>query len=362
MLVAIPVIVLPLVAFGRAVRRRSRAAQDTLADASAYAAELIGAVRTLQAFTNEQLAQARVSPPRSSSAYAAAVRRNQARAMLTAIVIFLVFGSVVVVLWVGAQDVLAGDITPGRLGQFVLYAVFAASALGELSQVWGEISQAAGAAERLFEILAMPSRRSSAPAQPVPLPQPARGEVAFDERALLPIRRRPEAPVLERRHSALRPGEKVAIVGPSGAGKSTIFHLILRFYDPSSGHVGFDGVRLPDADPAELRRASRWCRRTPRSSRHERAREHPLRPAGCDRCGDRKRRRRRARCRVHPAAAARLRYAGRRARHHAVGRPAPAHRHRARDPARGAAPAARRGDVLTRCRKRDAGADRRSSG
>ncbi|MEX0751706.1 MAG: ABC transporter transmembrane domain-containing protein [Xanthobacteraceae bacterium] len=248
---AIPVIVLPLVAFGRAVRRRSRLAQDTLADASAYAAELIGAVRVLQAFTNERLARARFGAA-VERAYAAARDSTRARAFLTAFAIFLVFASVVVVLWVGAQDVLVGGMTAGRLAQFLLYAVLAASALGELSQVWGEITQAAGAAERLFEILQI-KPAVTAPAQPVPLPAPARGEVGF-ENVRFSYPTRIDSPVLDGVSFHVQPGEKVAIVGPSGAGKSTIFHLILRFYDPGSGKVTFDGVRLADADPAELRR------------------------------------------------------------------------------------------------------------
>src|SRR5262245_19991691 len=174
---AIPIIVLPLVGFGRAVRKRGRAAQDTLAEASGYADEMIGAVRTLQAYTNEKLAQSRFSSA-VDHAYAAARDATKARGVLTAVVIFLVFASILVVLWVGAQDVLAGDITPGRLGQFVLYAVFAAGGLSELSQVWGEIAQASGAAERLFEILdADPQIKS--PPRPIALPKPAAGEVAF---------------------------------------------------------------------------------------------------------------------------------------------------------------------------------------
>ncbi|HET7678659.1 MAG TPA: ABC transporter transmembrane domain-containing protein [Xanthobacteraceae bacterium] len=250
-LAAIPVIVLPLVGFGRAVRRRSRLAQDTLADASGYATELIGAVRVLQAFTNEPLAHRRFGAA-VERAYAAAVESTRARAVLTAFAIFMVFGSVVVVLWVGAQDVLSGAITAGRLGQFLLYAVLAASALGELSQVWGEITQAAGAAERLFEILAM-RPGVNAPARPVPLPAPARGEVAFDQ-VNFHYPTRQDAPVLSGVSFRVQPGEKVAIVGPSGAGKSTIFHLLLRFYDPLSGSVRFDGVRVAEADPVELRR------------------------------------------------------------------------------------------------------------
>jgi ATP-binding cassette subfamily B protein len=171
---------------------------------------------------------------------------------LTAIIIFLASASVVVILWVGAQDVIAGEITPGRLSQFVLFAVFAASGLGQLSEVWGELSQAAGSAERLTEILAIvPEIR--APADPLPLPQRPRAEVTFDNvRFAYPAR--PDADVLDGVSFRVKPGEKVAIVGPSGAGKSTIFHLILRFYDPKSGTVTFDGVRLSDADPTELRR------------------------------------------------------------------------------------------------------------
>src|SRR6185437_5191978 len=178
-LAAIPVIVLPLVAFGRLVRRRSRAAQDTLADASAYAAELISAVRTLQAFTNERLADTRFGAA-VERAYAAALASTRARAILTAIIIFLASASVVVILWVGAKDVLAGRLTAGTLSQFVLFAVFAASGLGQLSEVWGEISQAAGSAERLGELLAIVPT-IQAPASPQALPAPPRGEVAFDK-------------------------------------------------------------------------------------------------------------------------------------------------------------------------------------
>ena len=247
---AIPVIVLPLVGFGRAVRRRGRAAQDTLANASGYANELIGAMRTVQAFTSEKPAGSRFATA-VEQAYAAACDATKARAILTAIVIFLVSASIVIVLWVGAQDVLAGDITPGRLGQFVLYAVFAAGGLGELSQVWGEISQASGAAERLSEILAVqPAIRS--PARPIALPKPANGDVAFHH-VSFSYPGRPNVPVLENLSFGVRPGEKLALVGPSGAGKSTIFQLILRFYDPVSGNITFDGVRLTDADPAALR-------------------------------------------------------------------------------------------------------------
>ena len=248
---AIPVIVFPLVAFGRMVRKRSRAAQDTLADASAYASELIGAVRTLQAFTNEKLARTRFRDA-VERAYGAALYSIRARAMLTAIIIFLAASSVVVVLWVGAQDVLAGRTTAGTLSQFVLFAVFAASALGQLSEVWGELSQASGSAERLSEILRI-EPEIKAPANPLPLPSPPRGEVGFDAvRFAYPSR--PQAFVLDGVTFDVRAGEKLAIVGPSGAGKSTIFHLLLRFYDPAGGAIAFDGVRIADVDPHELRR------------------------------------------------------------------------------------------------------------
>jgi len=243
---AIPVIVLPLYGFGRAVRRRSRAAQDTLADASAYASEAIGAVRVLQAFTNEALAGSRFRAA-AERAFDAARDATRVRAILTAIAIFLVFASVVVVLWVGAQDVLEGHMTAGRLSQFVLYAVFAAAGLGQLAEVWGELSQAAGAAERLFEILGV-EPVIVRPARPLTLPQPPRGEVAFAEvRFAYPTR--PGILVLDGVSFRVRRGEKLAIVGPSGAGKSTIFHLILRFYDPSAGVVTFDGIPLTEVDP-----------------------------------------------------------------------------------------------------------------
>jgi ATP-binding cassette subfamily B protein len=249
-LAAIPIIVLPLYAFGRAVRRRSRSAQDTLADASAYATELIGAVRVLQAFTNERLGISRFREA-VERAYEAARSSIGSRAFLTGIAIFLVATSVIMVLWIGAQQVLAAQITPGRLGQFILYAVLAGSALGSLSEIGGEVAQASGAAERLFEILAI-EPAIAAPARPLALPSPARGEVAFvDVRFAYPTR--PTISALNGVSFHVRRGEKVAIVGPSGAGKSTIFHLLLRYYDPAAGRITFDGVQLADLDPADLR-------------------------------------------------------------------------------------------------------------
>src|SRR5215510_128393 len=190
-LLALPLIVLPLVAFGRWVRRLSRNAQDTLADASAYASELVGAIRTVQAYTSEQLAGKRFGGE-VEQAYEAARTSTQARAVLTAIIIFIVFASVVAILWIGSHDVLVGTITPGRLGQFVLYTAFAAAGLGQLSEVWGEVSAASGAAERLFELLDV-KPEITAPALPQQLPQPPRGDVSFENvRFNYPMR--PELP------------------------------------------------------------------------------------------------------------------------------------------------------------------------
>src|SRR6266702_305692 len=242
--------VLPLVAFGRWVRRLSRNAQDTLAEASAYASELVGAMRTVQAYTGERLAQARFGGE-VEQAYEAARTSTQARAVLTAIIIFIVFTSVVAILWIGSHDVLTGTISPGRLGQFVLYTAFAAAGLGQLSEVWGEISAASGAAERLFEILHV-QPEISAPVSPRALPVPARGEVGFDH-VSFSYPARPDVNVLDAVSFTVRPGEKVAIVGPSGAGKSTIFHLLLRFYDPRNGAISLDGVPVRSADPRDFR-------------------------------------------------------------------------------------------------------------
>ncbi|MDT3379954.1 ABC transporter transmembrane domain-containing protein [Labrys neptuniae] len=249
-LIAIPLIVLPLVAFGRSVRTRSRKAQDTLANASAYASEIIGAMRVVQAFTAERLAIGRFSGE-VENAYQAAATSTRSRAMLTAIALFLVFASVVGVLWLGAHDVVAGTMTAGTLSQFVLYAVFGAGALSELGQVWAEIVQAAGAAERLGELLGE-RPAISAPARPLALPEPARGAVAF-EGVTFAYPAQPDKPVLHDVDLAVKAGETVAIVGPSGAGKSTLFQLLLRYYDPQFGRVRLDGVALPQADPKRVR-------------------------------------------------------------------------------------------------------------
>ncbi|MER8655800.1 ABC transporter transmembrane domain-containing protein [Mesorhizobium sp. M0847] len=247
---AIPLIVLPLVAFGRSVRRRSRQAQDTLAQATAYASEQIGAVRTLQAFTNETLVTGRFSAA-VEAAFQAARSSIFSRSLLTFFAIFMIFSSVVAVLWFGSRDVLAGTMSPGTLGQFLLYSVFAAGALGALSEVWGELAQAAGAAERLTEILDE-TPAIQPPANPLPLPAKATGAISFDD-VSFSYPARPDRAAVRGLSFQVKPGETVAIVGPSGAGKSTVFSLILRFYDPETGRIAIDGVDVREADPAEVR-------------------------------------------------------------------------------------------------------------
>ena len=249
-LLAIPLIVFPLIAFGRSVRSRSRITQDALATSSAYAAETISASRTIQSFNAEALANSRYNDA-VETAYRGARAAISARAVLTAVAISFVFGSVVAILWYGAHGVLNGTISAGTLSQFVLYSVIAASSLGQLSEVWGELSQAGGAAERLSELLQERSPVEN-PAAPVALPAPARGEASFENVAF----HYPQAvgrPILSDLSFKVAAGETVAIVGPSGAGKSTVFSLLMRFYDPQNGRIMVDGTDIRSVTLEELR-------------------------------------------------------------------------------------------------------------
>ncbi len=249
-LLALPVIVIPIIVFGRMVRKLSRRAQDTLADTGAFAGEYFEGIRTVQAYTQEQRGRSRFAQA-VETAFEAAQSRMKMRAIMTVLVIFLIFSSIVGVLWIGAQEVLAGNISGGALGQFVLYAAFAAGALGEFSQVWGEVQLAAGAAERLTELLDI-EPEIAPPAKPKLLPKPVRGALRFNEVSFTyPTRGDEQA--LEKLDFSVQPGERVAIVGPSGAGKSTILNLLLRYYDPQGGAVTLDDVNIRDVLPEDLR-------------------------------------------------------------------------------------------------------------
>ncbi len=249
-LFAIPLIVLPLVAAGRGVRKRGQNAQDTLANAASFATERIGAVRVVQGFGGEHAAVLRFADA-VESAYQAARAATKARAFLTTIIIFIAFASITFVLWTGAKAVIAGEMTAGRLSQFVLYAVFAASSLGQLSEVFGQLNQAAGAAQRLADLLAT-TPRVQEPAQPVKPTAPPRGEIVF-ENVTFAYPGAPDRQVLGPISLAVKSGERVAIVGPSGAGKTSLFQLLLRFYDPSNGVVRIDGTPIQSMSLADLR-------------------------------------------------------------------------------------------------------------
>ena len=246
----VPMVVLPIVVFGRRVRRLSRASQDRLADVGALAEETLNAVRTVQAFTHEDIDRVQFGG-RVETAFRVAIRRIAARAAMTAVVILLVFGAVDGILWIGATDVVGGGMTGGELAAFVFYAIVVAGSVGALSEVYGELQRAAGATERLMELLAV-RPEITAPRDPVPLPEPARGEISFDG-VTFRYPARPETPALSGFDLAVAPGEHVALVGPSGAGKTTVFQLLLRFYDCEEGCVALDGVDVRRAAPQTVR-------------------------------------------------------------------------------------------------------------
>ncbi len=249
-LVLIPLVLLPILVLGRRVRRLSRLSQDRVADTSALAGENLDAVETVQAFTQERAEKDRFGAA-TEAAYDTALVRIRNRALLIFLVIALMFGGVVGVLWLGADAVLSGRMSAGVLVQFVFYAIFVAGSAASLSQVWGEVQRAAGAAERLMELLeAQPA--ITAPSKPRLLPVPAAGNVDL-EAVEFRYPSRPDERALDGFSLAIEPGETVALVGPSGAGKSTVFKLLLRFYDPGGGCIRLDGVDLRHADPQALR-------------------------------------------------------------------------------------------------------------
>ena len=249
-LLVAPLVLIPLALFGRRVRRLSAHAQDRLADAVGYAGESLDQLDTVQAFGREATAAARFRTA-VETAFNASQARGKARAVLTFCVMVFVFWGVVGVLWLAAQAVRAHQMTPGALLQFIVLSVLAASAMSALGEVWGEIQKTAGAMERINELLAA-RPQVCAPAHPTPLPQPARGEIAFED-VVFHYPGREDLPALNGFSLRVHPGETVALVGPSGAGKSTVLRLLLRFYDPQGGTVRVDGVDLKDADPAEAR-------------------------------------------------------------------------------------------------------------
>jgi len=249
-LLAIPLVVLPLVTVGRKVRALSRLAQDKLASSAAFAQERLSAMPAVQANVQEAYTEEAFRSV-TEVAFDAAAKRTTARAIMTAAIIFAALGAIVCLLWYGAREVMTQGMTAGTLSQFLIYAILAASSLGQLSEVWGEIQLAAGAAERISELM-NETPAIAAPAAPIALPQPPRGEVALAEVSFT-YPTRPDAPALHDLSFHVKPGETVAIVGPSGAGKSTIFTLIQRFFDPQAGSVKVDGVDIRQADPQAVR-------------------------------------------------------------------------------------------------------------
>jgi ATP-binding cassette subfamily B protein len=246
----IPSVILPVVLIGRRVRRLSRASQDRIADTSAMASESLNAVQIVQAFTAEAILSGRFRSAVEAS-FRTAIARTRVRAVMTFVVFLCVFGGVTFVVWVGARSVLAGQMTYGELGQFLLYAMFTATSAGSLTEMWGEVQRASGATERMVELLhAQPGIR--APADPVEIPSPGRGRIRF-ENVTFSYPSRPGQHALSDFTLEIAPGERIAFVGPSGAGKSTTFQLLLRFYDPQAGRILIDGVDIAQARPEDVR-------------------------------------------------------------------------------------------------------------
>ena len=254
-LLIVPFLLGPIFIFGRKVRKLTVTSQDRFANAVGFAGESVDAIETVQAFGRERSAIDRFGAA-VEDAFSASLTRMQARAWMTALIIVVMFGGVTLVLWLGAQDVVKGAMTPGALLQFVLLSVFAAGAVGALGESWGDVQKAAGAMERIEELMrAVPD--IAPPAQPSALPQPPRGELSMSAVGFS-YPGRPDLPALKGFSLTVRPGETVALVGPSGAGKSTVFRLLLRFYDPQTGMVSVDGVDVRQADPVAVRDRFAW--------------------------------------------------------------------------------------------------------
>ena len=249
-LLVVPLVVVPIIFYGRKVRKLSKDSQDRIADVGAFAEETINAVTTVQAFTHEKEDEKRFMGE-VTGAFDAAVKRIQARSILTATVILLVFSAIGVVIWVGGRDVMSGAISGGELAAFLFYATMVAFSVGIISEVMGELQRAAGATERLVELLDTESV-IKAPSDPVPLPEKHDGSIRF-EGVNFTYPSRPQTPALQNVTLDVKPGETVALVGPSGAGKTTIMQMLLRFYDVDAGRVLIDGVDIAKADPIDVR-------------------------------------------------------------------------------------------------------------
>jgi ATP-binding cassette subfamily B protein len=361
-LAGVPVVVVPIILFGRRVKKLARASQDRIGDVGAYVDEALHEIRTVQAYGHEPVDE-RDFGSRVEAAFTTAVARIRQRATLVATVITLVFGAVGVILWIGGHDVVAGRLSAGALSAFVFYAVIVAAAVGTISEVVGDLQRAAGATERLFELLEV-EPQIRAPAHPVALPVPARGTVAFD-RVVFHYPSRPDTPALDDFSLDVLAGDKVALVGPSGAGKTTVFQLLLRFYDPQAGAVRIDGVDVPGRPDPRPRcaRASRSSRRTPVIFRGERRRERRYGRPDASEADVRRACEAAVRVGIHRRAAAGLCKQSRRARECVL---SGGQRQRPRDCARrarrSADPAARRSDRARSTRRASASSSSRSSG
>ena len=280
-LLLVPLVIVPILTMGRKLRKLSRENQDWIANSSGNASEALQSVQTVQAFTHETASRAAFAGVTEQS-FDSARRRITTRAAMTVIVIFLVFTGIVGVLWIGANDVRAGTMTAGTLVQFVIYSVMVAGAVAALSEIWGELQRAAGATERLVELLRAEDKVQD-PASPVALPRPVRGEIAF-ENVQFAYPARPDIPALNDFDLNVAPGETIALVGPSGAGKTSVIQMIQRFYDPVGGRITLDGIALSDMARSDFRQELALVPQDPVIFATSARGEHPFRAAGRFRC------------------------------------------------------------------------------